>query len=731
MNVYQELVFSYIEEDNTQRAYFRVKPLLAPSGDVRQEAQAAWADEGALRIVPDRAEQYHFKDRMRTLGSFCVMDLTHTTEDANKIRTNKNYNPAKGERNQYILFSDAVQPLPDHSFFHVLEGTADQAPELAKQSVTPMFYVKDGDTMYGPLNRGQVGDVNPAAPAEGTLYALDCPDGVTRTLFCLPQAPQAEEVPVQPAAEEEKLDIGCKLHILDENKDFDAQLSAISQPLSASANLLAASSSRTSAPHPMHSAQLSGTPLMRSSFRAATPKPKNQLQEVVSAQWRAARYEPPAASLPAGATLHPVENPVEEACRCLTQAWKFPEAQQQLLDHVLSLPGIGQRLTALRTGESTGGETPLQSVLSARLQDLEAERLSALVELDKAKADLDQFRKAQLEQLRSQKAKELEALELDATARRDSVEMLQQQLTALTAQRDALQAEVDKLQQESLPQVLAEAMAKAQFTAPMSGTPLRLSPVPGEAVAPEVLLQRLLQGLHDAGCPLTREDAVTLLTLLACFPRFGLVASQFAPAVAFLQACFAACGWSSGLKVQENAEQHPVLSAPVADATPAAVVSPLMLPAMDAPVRTILLGKNAAHFCRAAAWEMAPWPLWLLPQLPVFDAAKVACALPPISAATLEAVAAMSGATDAELDRCLEPFVTVLEPLGLLTGNVLTDMKHFIRVAAALMPGGLVTAIDRGLALWLGAMALGGSRISAALGNLVGEYPLTASLLRK
>ena len=89
-------------------------------GNIRRystRGPSRWADEGALRIVPDRAEQYHFKDRMRTLGSYCVMDLTHTTEEANKIRTNKNYNPAKGERNQYILFSDAVQPLPNHSFF--------------------------------------------------------------------------------------------------------------------------------------------------------------------------------------------------------------------------------------------------------------------------------------------------------------------------------------------------------------------------------------------------------------------------------------------------------------------------------------------------------------------------------------------------------------------------------------------------------------------------------------
>lgn len=731
MNVYQELIFSYLEEDNTQRAYFRVKPLLATSGDIRQEAQAAWADEGALRIVPDRAEQYHFKDRMRTLGSYCVMDLTHTTEEANKIRTNKNYNPAKGERNQYILFSDAVQPLPNHSFFHVLDGTAEQASELAKQAITPLFYLRDGDTLYGPVNRDQVKEVTPAAPAEGTLYTLECPDGVTRTLFCLPQAAPASEAAAHAEAKEEPLAIGCKLHILDESKDFDAQLSDIAQPLSAGANLLAAPAHRPVAPRPVPSAQLSGTPLMRSSFRAATPKPKNQLQEVVSAQWRAARYEPPAASLPAGATLHPVENPVEEACRCLTQAWKLPEAQQQLLDHVLSLPGMGQRLTALRVGENASGETPLQAVLTARLQDLEAERLSALVELDKAKADLEQFRKTQLEQLRTQKAQDLEALEREENARRASAEALQQQLTALTAQRDALQAQVDHLQQEELPQTLAEAMAKAQLTAPMSGTPLRLCPVPGETVTPEALLQRLIQGLNDAGCPLAQEDAVTLLTLLACFPRFGVICPQFAPAVEFLHTCFASCGWSSGLKVQENADQHPVLSTPPAGATPAAVISPLLLPALEQPLHTILLGKNAAYFCRSSAWEMSPWPLWYLPQLPVYDGTKIACVLPPISAATLDAFAAQSGATEAEVDGCLQPIVTALEPVGILTGGMLADMKRFIRVASALMSGGLAPAMDRGLALWLGAVAQGSNRISALLGSLVGEYPLTASLLRK
>ena len=76
MNYDREVVFAFLEEDNTQRVYFRLKPLLCASGDMREEALKLWPDEGGLRIVPDKNEQCYFKDRMRELGSYCLMDLT-------------------------------------------------------------------------------------------------------------------------------------------------------------------------------------------------------------------------------------------------------------------------------------------------------------------------------------------------------------------------------------------------------------------------------------------------------------------------------------------------------------------------------------------------------------------------------------------------------------------------------------------------------------------------------
>ena len=139
MNLERELVFCYIEEDNIQRAYFRVRPLLTISGDVQEEAQRLWPDDGCLRIVPDRNEQHTFKDRMRTLGGYCVMNLLSIPADPNKIRTNKNYKPDKGEKNQFILYSDTVQSLPEHTFYEVIEAKADDFASAAEQAVPPLF----------------------------------------------------------------------------------------------------------------------------------------------------------------------------------------------------------------------------------------------------------------------------------------------------------------------------------------------------------------------------------------------------------------------------------------------------------------------------------------------------------------------------------------------------------------------------------------------------------------
>jgi hypothetical protein len=159
--------------------------LLTLEGDIQQEALQLWPNEGGLRIVPDRNEQHTFKTRIRTLGAYCVIDLRNKSPEAGKIRTNKNFKPERGEVNQYILYSDTVHELPAHTFYQLFDGEADLYADFAAQSITPMFYIQQDDTLYGPVAKTAPESPNPAQESAGVLFKLPCPDGSERVILCI------------------------------------------------------------------------------------------------------------------------------------------------------------------------------------------------------------------------------------------------------------------------------------------------------------------------------------------------------------------------------------------------------------------------------------------------------------------------------------------------------------------------------------------------------------------
>ena len=176
MDHHTQVLLCYLEEDNIQRAYFRAIPFMTQHGSIQAESLETWPDLGSLRIIPDRNEQIHFRDRMREIGPFCVIDVKEFGADAHKIRTNKNYAPDRGELNRYIVFSDAIRPIAGAAFCQVLEGGPDRAAELAAQSRTPYFYLKSADAWFGPIDVKAPDAPEPAAePAAQCAYTA--PDG--------------------------------------------------------------------------------------------------------------------------------------------------------------------------------------------------------------------------------------------------------------------------------------------------------------------------------------------------------------------------------------------------------------------------------------------------------------------------------------------------------------------------------------------------------------------------
>ena len=198
MSIDNQLLFCYLEEDNIQQAYFRVRPLLTPDADIRQEAMNQFPVEGCLRIVPDRNEQHTFKSRMRDLGHYCLVDLANLPAEATKIRTNKNFRPDKGEPNQFILYSDTVHELPAHSFYEVISAPADDAAVVAETAITPLFYLRADNVLYGPVCKNDPEKPQKSSGMAGMLFTLPCPDGVERTILCLKDAPTAvRPAPIQ------------------------------------------------------------------------------------------------------------------------------------------------------------------------------------------------------------------------------------------------------------------------------------------------------------------------------------------------------------------------------------------------------------------------------------------------------------------------------------------------------------------------------------------------------
>lgn len=752
MNFERSLIFAYLEEDNIQRAYFRVRPLLTLDGDVREEALKLWPNEGGLRIVPDRNEQHTFKSRMRTLGSFCVVDLRNQPAEAGKIRTNKNFRPDKGEVNQYILYSDTVHALPEHTFYQLLDGNAEDYAALAAKAVTPRFYIRQDDTLFGPVRKEAPEKPETAQEAAGMLFDIPCPDGVNRLIFCtedsVAQAEKADAAAEQPAApipvetetppaadtssaaedhpstETDALPIGEELHILDQSKGHEDTLRQLDQPVSLGANLLKHAVKEESFSAPVvRPADLSGTPLIKTPLHMSVKQTKNKTQEIISNQWNVGKYEPPAQNLPTSAALHAVENPVETAFTSIRKAWHTNNAKDQLADYILSLDGAKAKFEEKLCKGST--MTVTQRVLRDRLQDMEAERLTALCELDRARRDTDAYKQELLTAMATRIARETQQMEQDKNAAQTQLDTLKTEINALTAQRDALHDKVTELQSDILPETVAKLLADAHMVAPAAGIPLRLTPVSGANTDADELIRRLMEACAASGVEIDKNLAIVLLTLLAVSPRIGIACPAPAAAATLLSNLAAAFGCQSSYAHQYAQDHKPLVGMRPVDATPVVLTTSLPNYAPIAGVTKLALSRNTVNLTHNAAYDVSQWPILMLPSLPFVPDLGTQGA-PAVSAASIEAFGASQAATQAEMESVLAPILNAATPLS---GAARTEMFRFISACSNKLDGGFPVAVDWAILLWVVPALERGTKAHAAVKALLDEFPLSQGKL--
>ena len=658
------IVLSFLEEDNIQRAYFRIRPLLMQQGPLSQQDIDALPDEGYLRIVPDKNEQHTFKDRMRELGSLCVLDLKHIPPEAIKIRSNKNYAPQRGEKNQYIVYSDAVQAVPQQLVYEVISAEVGDKEKLSHAG-TAMCYVRSGGNIYGPVSRATgiaQEDAAQLAPDSPGIFAITMPDGAEK-LFYWPE--KEEAVKAAPAVKE-----------MEQKPEIKEE--------------------------PAEERKLNGVPLYQTTARRqVAQRAHNPLMDVVDQQMRAGRIEAPGAVLAGGAVARQVENPMEAYKRALGALWPVQEMQRQAVEHLLSMTGVQHILDQKLAGRGTDAVT---HAMNSQIQDLEAERLSIIMQLERGKKNLAELRAEALGALTHDEQEKLNRIRRDIDAAREDVERINAARAQLIDERDALVAEMKA--------VAADA--------------LHLTPAIGGRVELKTLCERVQKCLLHAGIDCKWDDAVHLLTLLCiCEGQLEISAPTAADSLDAAQAL--SCALGAAYAYDEDGFT-PVRVHAGGDVF--ALVASHFARAAKAPYQRLLVD-NGMDQERAQVYKTAPWPVAHL-------AARSDWAEHPLPVCTpLSAEALHESVFRDKIDppkaalKLMEDMAGALAQAGApLAYKTRRRMFAYLSAASVHMEGGAATAIDYAVCAFVLPHVKAHGVPAEVLKALLGGLPHAAAMLK-
>ena len=371
------------------------------------------------------------------------------------------------------------------------------------------------------------------------------------------------------------------------------------------------------------------------------------------------------------------------------------------------------------------GVTDLQKAIHEHISTLEAERIRVLVELDKARAGLEEYQRSTIAAARQKTVNELTGLEQKQQALEANISQLKEELNVLTAQREALQNQVAALQKDTIPEAVARVLADSAPAIPTAEEPLRLVPVSGETLNAENLLARISKACKGSGLTYDKNHALAGLLALAVSGRIGVVGPAPAAVVTFLKNIAGVMGWSGSFAVQENGQRPMVAAAPV-DGTPAVLISAMPNYAYSPRFTRVVLSNNALVQATANAYTMNQWPVLPL-NIRAFVPTYTEADVRPVSMAGIKALLEAGELADAEIDRVMAPVLALTAPLS---GEAMKAMRQFVKAGASLMDGGLAAACDWAIRLWVLPSLDQKARATEQVRLALTEYPLSLAAVQ-
>ena len=554
-----KLTIGFLQEDNPQKFFFRVSPLIIKEEtgyQVVEDARQEFLEDGFIRIVPDKNEMSHFKTRMRSLGRYCLLDLRRHTGENDKIRPNKNHAGENGDRNAYIVYSDVVARVnprfmaeavaPDQDGLFPVPGTplvavmqdgqvrgiyawanrSDAAciignsltdRDMSDAAAQLISVTVDGAPVQLLLNLGAWG----VAPAEGEERIEECAAPERSA-----EAPRGEEpevpAPHTAAPEAEKPSARPVEKIIEREKPAE-------RPAERSAPRTAAPEAEKipeSAPKPwlqhttyvfprvVASSRLSPRAQSLQQQSGFNPHRSASIKDVIDDMWRQSRLDQLGHPVPSAASADPVVSPIDKAMQAVKEAWSLPEARASLVSALLKLDDLDSALGVGPAARQARDDHAREQALNR----LEADRLKVLCEIDELKKMRADKRAELVNELKRSHAAEMAQLDKKNAALREAgqryaAEAASAQKAAETAEKafkDVLSGDLN----DQLAHLLAEGRARDLMVAlahaadAPAALPETENPSAGE------LITDIRVRFDEAGYPLTNDEAVNLLACL-------------------------------------------------------------------------------------------------------------------------------------------------------------------------------------------------------------------------
>lgn len=570
------LCIGILEEDNPLKSYFRLKPLLVEEEGKYVPFTGAdrLPEDGCIRIVPDKNESSHFKARMRRMGRYCVLDLRDHAGENDKIRPNKNYRGDDVERNANIVYSDVVREPAENMIFEILpqggewDGKAPATPRVLRGEATNIYiYSEDPEPELAPdgenLNETELQRFEIAGFSGETLrFAIRMPKFMPSVVAPLPL--RQEFAPPMPAPVPEVSRSGMQ----------EAESKPAPQP-----EKPWISHDLPPVP-PMRSERMSPLQQALAAQSGLNPKRSRSLQEIIEEKWRHSRVDQLGHPVPANAMGQPVENPLERALEALRGAWRIPEIHDRLVDAIAEMQEFAGRLEGRRREIK-------DSALRHELEDLEAERLKTLSEIEKLRRDKAVLRETFKQEIRAEEDEALQAA--IAKTRAAQNEQKKQETAAQEARKaaefaqDAFNSLNDGRFEEKLREFALTSRAVELLRRPADAQPDVPKVHPSdEAPDRREWIDRVRRAFRAEGLEINEIDAANLLVCVALNNSLLLSGKASSDKCAVGRALARALGAvDSGCYAEIS--------------VPARHGAKADLPASDAALPTVVLIRNANH----------------------------------------------------------------------------------------------------------------------------------------